>query len=106
MQHLLEVLASIGVNMDVATVAVGVVTAFLTQGAKYLRAIPINDGQTARIRTFAAVLAFGGTFLTAWANGDIASATFTQYLGVVAQSVVTYFLAHITYKSVILDPNK
>lgn len=94
------------INVDLATPFLGAATAFVTQLVKNLSAVPINAGQTAKIRTLSAVLAFGGTFMAAWANGDLTSAPFMQYVGVTMQGLVTYFFAHITYKSVIKDPNK
>jgi DMSO reductase anchor subunit len=103
MEHLLQILTNS--HVDIITAVLGIVTAFVTQLVKNLSAIPISEGQTTRIRMFATVLAFGGTFLNAWANGDLASADFLQYVGVAVQGVVTYFFAHITYKSVIKDPN-
>ncbi len=104
MQHIIEILTN--THVDIVTAVVGIVVALLTQGVKKINAIPISEGQTARIRTVAVVLSFAGTFAATWANGDLASANFTQYLAVVAQSVVAYFFAHTTYKSVIKDPNK
>ncbi len=92
-------------NVEITTMAVGIATALITQFAKKLNGVPITEGQTARIRTLAVVLAGIGTVLTAWANGELASASFTQFIGMAVQTIASYFVAHITYKSVIKDPN-
>ena len=85
--------------LDPITLAVGVVTTALVQLAKRVSAVPLNPNNKKAIRTVAAVLSFGGVFGFALANGELESAQFTEYLGVVAQGLVSYFVAYLGYKT-------
>lgn len=85
--------------IDPITLAVGVVVTVLVQIAKKVNIIPLDQDNKKAIRKFAAVLAFGGAFCLALANGTLESAEFTAYLGVVAEGLVAYFVAYLGYKS-------
>lgn len=101
MIDIITLLQSTGVNIDLTAVITGIVSTFLIQGAKRVSVIPINEGQTKAIRTVAAILTFGGAFTTAWASGQLDSAQFTGYLGVVGQGLAAYFVAYLTYHSAV-----
>lgn len=85
--------------MDPITLGVGVVTTVLVQLAKKISAIPLNENNKKAIRTVAAVLSFGGVFGFALANGALEGAEFTNYLGLVAEGMVAYFVAYLGYKT-------
>lgn len=92
--------------IDPITLAVGVITTALIQIAKKIKTIPLNENNKGAMRKVAAVLTFGGAFCLALTNGNLESAEFTAYLGVVAEGLVAYFVAYIGYKSSGLSSSK
>lgn len=92
--------------IDPITLAVGVITTALVQVAKKVKSIPLNEKNKTAIRTVAAVFSFLGVFGFALANGELESAQFTEYLGLVAEGLVSYFVAYLGYKSSGLSGSK
>lgn len=85
--------------MEPITLGIGIVTTVLVQLAKKISAIPLSENNKKAIRTIAAILSFGGVFGFALANGTLEGAEFTNYLGLVAEGIVAYFVAYLTYKT-------
>lgn len=77
---------------------ISVVVLYATQGVKRIQAIPINDGQKARTRTFVGVATFGLTALTAYLNGNLESVVSPQMVEVGLASGVSWIVAHLAYK--------
>lgn len=79
-------------------VLVGVVVSFLVQGAKKVQRIKLHEGDKKKLRVVAAVLSFLGVAIVKWTNGELAD---QQYIETVVQSLVSYFVSYLSYKSVI-----
>lgn len=93
-------------ELNLITIIIGLVTAGLVEAAKRLSWVPLNPKNLKAVRVLAAVLTFGGNTANAWANGDLTSAAFTNYLGVVAEGLVSYFTAYLGYKSLLKGKEK
>lgn len=85
-------------------VTIGVMLA--TQGVKKISLIPINDGQTARIRTFVGILTFAATGLTAYADGNLQGFLTPELLQVGLATVLSFVLAHLGYQNIIKPLDK
>ena len=70
-----------------------------TQGVKKASAIPVNQGQTARIRTVAGVLSFTSALLAAFASGELEGFLNPDMVNVGVNAVVTFLIAHVGYKN-------
>lgn len=79
-------------------VAVGVMLA--TQGVKKVKGIPVNQGQTARVRTVAGILSFVATLGVAFADGNIESVLSPDLIQVGVGAAASWLLAHFGYKAV------
>lgn len=78
---------------------VAIISSAVLQLAKKIQAIPLNSGQTARLRTVLAVFVFAGSFLTAYLNGNLETFVASDYVQLGLVSGVTWVLAHLTYKA-------
>ena len=72
-----------------------------TQGVKKIQAIPVNQGQTARVRAVAGVLSFVSAGLIAWVDGSLESFLSPQVIEVGVVASLSWILAHIGYKSIL-----
>lgn len=72
-----------------------------TQGVKKASLIPINQGQTARVRSVAAILSFGSALLVAFANGNLEGFLTPDMINVGVNGLITFVLAHVGYKAVV-----
>ena len=77
---------------------IGVIVMFVTQGVKKVQAIPIEEGQKTRIRTFVVIATFGLTALTAWLDGTLDSVVGPQMVEVGVATGITWLLTHLGYK--------
>ena len=89
--------------MDLNVVLSGGIVLVLTQLAKKVSYIPINSGQKARIRTFAAVLAIAVTLLTDYAQGNIAN---SSALTVIGESLTALIISQLGYAGVKVGAKK
>ena len=72
-----------------------------TQGVKKVQSIPINEGQTVRIRSFVAVATFGLTALTAYLDGNLESVLSPDIIQVGLWAGASWVLAHLGYKKLL-----
>lgn len=77
---------------------VAILSSGLLQAMKKIQAIPVNAGQTARLRTVLVVLVFAGNFLTAYLNGTLETFVASDYVQLGFVSAITWGLAHGVYK--------
>lgn len=77
---------------------ISIVVLYATQGVKKIQAIPINDGQKAKIRTFVGVSTFVLTALTAWLDGNLESVLSPQMIEVGFATGASWLVSHIAYK--------
>jgi hypothetical protein len=90
-----DILASL---IELGGSAIGVYA--FTAGAKAIKAIPVSEGQTARVRTLAGVLSAVASIGVAYANGNLDGATLQNAFMVTAQAGAIWFAAHQTHKVV------
>lgn len=83
---------------DIQTAVVGIITAFLVEGAKRVSFIPLSEGNKKAIRITTFVLGFAGVLGGKILDGTASDVSFWQP---VAQSAVSYLFSYLTYKSVI-----
>lgn len=76
----------------------GILTAGLVEVAKAVKNIPLDKERKGQIRLVAGLLAFVVLILNRILDGSITDVTF---LGTIADSIVAYFVAYLTYKSAI-----
>jgi len=81
-------------SLDTASL-IGIVTAGITEGLKWLPKVPLVAGQTAKIRAVAVVLAFVGNFGVAFSDGDFSA----QKLA--AGTIASFLVSFLVYKGVI-----
>lgn len=79
---------------------IGILTAGIVQLLKWLPQVPLVAGQTAKIRTVAAALAFTGNLGTALVEGN------ADALSVIAGSLASFLVSFLVFHGVIADPNK
>lgn len=72
----------------------GLITTALTEGAKKIQAVPINEGQKARIRTLVLVLSTVGAVAEAYLSGHLET---SALIPIVASSAVNFLISTITY---------
>lgn len=84
-------------NLIIRQLLISVFTILATQGVKKASFIPVNAGQTARIRTVVGIVTFGATAVTAWLNGDLESVISPEMIAVAAEASVSFILALIGY---------
>ena len=84
--------------MDFTTALVGVLTALIVQGFKKLPNIPMTSGQTGRLRSTAAILAFLGNVVHAWVTQDVGA------LEVLGGTFVSYLVSYLTYRGILRNP--
>ena len=80
----------------------GMLVALILQVAKKIDSIPLNSGQTNRLRIACAILSFLAAIVTRVSNHNLADASFWNTL---ILSAVTYGIAYLTHASIISDPN-
>lgn len=86
--------------MDINVIGFGTVGVYLlTELAKKIPLIPVLEGQTARIRTVAGVLAFVGVGLNAYLNGSWNDFVSSQDVQVLLQTVVVFAGTWIVHKT-------
>ena len=78
--------------------AISLAVMFGTQLVKKAQAVPINDGQKARIRTFVGVSTFILTALTAYLNGNLESVLSPQMIEVGVATGFSWLVSHMAYK--------
>lgn len=76
----------------------GVLVAILTQVAKKMPVVPINEGNTYLLRALAALLSVAGVVLVHYSNGTFAH---VDWANIGLESVVTYFMSYLAYAGVI-----
>ena len=76
----------------------GILTAGLVEVAKTVKNIPLDETRKGQIRIAAGLLTFVVLILNRIVDGSIADVTF---IGTIADSIVSYFVAYLTYKSAI-----
>lgn len=76
----------------------GLLVTLLTQVAKKVSFIPVNEGQTKRLRILAGVLSVLVVLLNDYLSGSLVDSTALQ---VIADSAVNYGVSFLTYKSLI-----
>ncbi len=81
-------------------IAITVLVPLITQGVKKIQAIPISEGQTARIRTFVGLTTFALTAITAYMDGNLDSVLSPQMIEVGLATAISFALAHFGYKGV------
>lgn len=72
-----------------------------TQGVKKASFIPINAGQTARLRTVAGVLSFGSALVLALANGELESFLSPDMIKVGVEGGLNFLVAHLAYRGLL-----
>lgn len=77
---------------------ISIVVMFVTQWVKKVQAVPINDSQKVRIRTFVGVSTFVLTALTAWLNGNLESVLSPQIIEVGVATGLSWLVSHLAYK--------
>ena len=80
---------------------ISVVVLYGTQLVKRIQAVPINDGQKTRIRTFVGVATFGLTVLTAYLNGNLESVLSPQMIEVGVATIISWGVSHLAYKKLL-----
>lgn len=85
-------------NPALAATVVGILTSVLVEVAKKVQSIPLNEGQTARLRMASLILSILGTIIVRLQDHTLADPNF---IGMLVQSAATYFMSHLTYTSVI-----
>ena len=85
-------------DLNLTALLVGLLSAVLLQGAKRAKSIPVNSGQTARLRIVLGVLVLAGNALSAFLNGDLESFVASDQVNLLLNSAVSAVLAHATYK--------
>jgi uncharacterized transporter YbjL len=75
----------------------GVVTAGILQVAKKIDAIPLQEGDKAKLRMAAVVLSFGSTLTAAAANGQLASVDYSGVVGLMSGAILNYVAATGSY---------
>ena len=85
-------------DLSFVSLIVGLVSALLIQGAKKIQAIPLNSGQTAKLRITLTVLSLGGNALNAYLNGDFENFAQSEQINLLLNSLVSGLFAHFTYK--------
>ena len=83
----------------IQTILTPIFVILATQGVKKISAIPINAGQTAKIRTLVGVLSFGSTLLLAFVDGKLESVLSPELIEVGVNAVIVFFLSHIGFKA-------
>ena len=78
---------------------ISMVVMYGTQLVKRTQAIPVNDGQKGRIRTFVGVSTFVLTALTAYLNGNLESVLSPQMIEVGVATGLSWIVSHVAYKS-------
>jgi len=89
---LMELLTNIGV---LAGSGIGVFAA--TAAVKKIKAIPVNEGQTTRVRSVAAVLSVVATGLVAFSNGDLKPDTLQEIVVAIANAGTIWLTAHASH---------
>lgn len=69
-----------------------------TEAAKRIKAIPVSEGQTARIRAVAAVLSVLAVCLEGLASGNLAPDNLQQLAVAVLTAAATFSAAHTAHK--------
>jgi len=72
-----------------------------TQGVKKVQSVPINEGQTVRVRSFVAVATFGLTAVTAYLDGNLESVLSPEIIEVGLWTGASWVAAHLGYKLLI-----
>lgn len=72
----------------------------ITEGVKKVKSIPINPGDTAKIRTVAAALASVASLLVDYSNGSLNVTTVQGVLTAVVGAALAWATAHTTFKLV------
>lgn len=77
---------------------VAIISSALLQAAKKVQAIPLHEGQKARLRTALAVFVVAGGFVTAYLDGSLETYVASDYVQLGLVSAVTWVLGHGVYK--------
>lgn len=72
-----------------------------TQGVKKASFIPVNAGQTARLRTVAGVLSFSSALLVAFSKGELESFISPEMINVGIEAAITFAISHFGYKNLV-----
>lgn len=81
---------------QVGPLLIGFVTLFLVQQAKKIEAIPVNDGQKARLRLVASGLSIGLNLFNAYLNGSLSDQALYQPL---VEGGYSWLISHLAYKA-------
>jgi hypothetical protein len=81
-----------------SNVFVSILTALMVQGLKKARTVPLNEGQTAKIRIVVALFSFVGSVGTSYLNGEMID---EGMIGVAADAIVNYVMATVMYTGVL-----
>ena len=83
--------------MDLTASLSGIIVAALTQLAKKVSFIPINSGDTKKLRVLAGVLSIIAVLVTDFANGTLAN---SSALALVGNSIAAFVVSQLSYKGV------
>ena len=75
-----------------------------TQGIKKASFIPINQGQTAKVRSVAVILSFLSALLVAFAEGKLESFLSPEMVNTGVNGLITFVISHIAYKNLVKAP--
>lgn len=81
-----------------SNVFVSILTAIMVQGLKKARTIPLNEGQTGKIRMVVAIFSFLGSIGTSYLNGEMVD---EGMIGVAADAIVNYVMATVVYTGIL-----
>lgn len=81
-------------------ILVTILVPLLTQGVKKIQAIPISEGQTAKVRTFVGISTFVLTATGAYLAGDLQSVLSPEILQVGLVSVINFLVILVGHKGV------
>ena len=82
-------------------VIISVVVLFGTQAIKKIQAIPINDGQKTRIRTFVGITTFVLTGVTAWLDGRLEDVIGPEVIEVGLATGISWLLSELGYRTLL-----
>ncbi len=88
------------ISIIIQTIVIPVIVIFGTQVIKKAQSIPINSGDTAKLRTVAVVMSFILTALKAYLDGNLEGFITPDMLKVGAETLITFIIAHAGYKGI------
>ena len=82
-------------NLDIQQLIVALVAMAIVEGMKRIKQIPVNTGETGKLRIVLGILVLLGNYSNAAIEGKFSDPAF---INMMAGSTVSWFLAHYGYK--------